>query len=174
MLGSIFRSNRHCGNFSPFFPQLNCTTLAKHTQSEDGALWWLGIVRKSTSFSRTIPFFFCHKSHTHTTVRVLDESTASVLRKSSKLPSYLRTISPSFSRLPTTCRCKNRNVNQKQATFSQKQGTFFRKQRRFSRKQGTFFRKQGTIPTRKDCLNSNSRHTPLAMQLALFKLLKYL
>ena len=57
MLGSIFRSNRHCGNFSPLFPQLNCTTLAKHTQSEDGALWWPGIVRKSTSFSRTIPFF---------------------------------------------------------------------------------------------------------------------
>lgn len=174
MLGSIFRSNRHCGNFSAFFPQLNCTTLAKHAQSEDGALWWPGIVRKSTSFSRTIPFFFCHKSHTHTTVRVLDESTASVLRKSSKLPSYLRTNSPSFSRLPTPCRCKNRNVNQKQATFSQKQGTFFRKQRRFSQKQGTFFRKQGTLSSTKGIIDLNSRPLAVAMQLALFKLPKYL
>ena len=112
--------------------------------------------------------FFCPKTSS------TNNRKPSYYPKSRKLPSYLRTISPSFSRLPTPCRCKSRNVNQKQGTIFRKQRRFSQKQGTFSQKQRTFSQKQRTFSCTKGIIDLSSRHAPLAMQLALFKLLKYL
>lgn len=139
MLGSIFRSNRHCGNFSPLFPQLNCTTLAKLTYRKRNSLWWLGIVRKSTSFSRTIPFFSVRKPPPPTT-----ESTA-IIPKAENCQAICERFPPLFlvyqhlAGAKTAMLIRNKPLFlRNKGHFSENNGDFLGNKGHFSESKGLF------------------------------------